>query len=166
MSEGTPNEGTPNPASVTGRSDSEVPAWVRESISEANKEAAKYRVERNSARDNEAAALKDKGDLETKLKDMSAERDSAVSELNKYKALVKAGFDVENIEEYADRVRGATAEELEADAKKLFDLLGPSKSRGSGYDHSQGRGSSDTTPLTPQTALAGFLKQQFEGLKR
>ena len=163
MPEGNEGTPTPNPSEQNSNRDA-LPEWAREALSKANNEAAKYRIERNDARDQLTKVLEDSAQADNKLKETEAAKAAAALELTKYKALLEAGFPGEDVAEFADRLNGTTDEELKADAKKLHTLFG-SKSR-SGYDRSQGMGATDNSPLTPQDALAGVIREAFGGLNR
>lgn len=155
--------GTPNPSEQN--SDREIPDWVREKLTKANNEAARYRTERNTARESETSALNAKAEADQKVSGAIEDRDQAVLELTKYKALLEAGFPGDAVAKYVGRLSGSTEDELKADAEELFQLFGGSGNH-SGYDRSQGLGSNDNSPVTPQNALAASIRQAFGELNR
>ena len=159
------NEGTPNPSEENSNREN-APQWARDAISKANNEAAKYRTERNTARDNETAALGEASSLKDSVNAVTAERDSARKDLLKLQTLLDLNLPTEHVSDALSLLQGDTEDELKANAEKIKNLLCSPTNSGSGFDPSQGRGAGSNSPTNPQTALAGFLKGQFEHIKR
>lgn len=101
----------------------EVPPEVRRALAKANREAESLRLKLREFED------RDKTELQ-KLTEahQSAARDAAEAraEAMRYRVAVAKGVPAE----LAERLRGQTAEELEADADKLLSLLGSSLANG------------------------------------
>jgi hypothetical protein len=111
-----------------------VPDWARKQISEANAEAAKYRTERNNIEAETKAKLT--ADFDTQFKTLSdeksaitAERDSAASELTKLKVALAAGIPGETAVEFAALLQGKDTDEMTAHATKLKEMFGAPKSQ-------------------------------------
>lgn len=125
---------TSNTPVVENKTPEVLPDWARKQISEANAEAAKYRTERNNIEAETKAALT--ADFDTQFKTLSdeksaitAERDSATSELTKLKVALAAGIPGETAAEFAALLQGKDNDELTAHAVKLKEMFGaPGKS--------------------------------------
>lgn len=112
-----PNAETPNPeASAGGEQEDTLPEWARKNLTKARSDAARYRTELREAQERlqgaktveefQAATT----DLNTKI--ASLEREVVARSYGLPDAL-------------ANRLQGATREELEADAKQLQQLIAP-----------------------------------------
>lgn len=136
---------------------SDAPEWVRESLSKANAEAAKYRTERNALRDEHTAALNQIGEL-TDAKQAAEDRAKAAElELLKYKVAVQANVPGALIA----RLQGSTEEEIRADAEALMKSIPSSPVKRTATDPSQGRGEPDAG-LSPGGA---FLAKALRGVR-
>lgn len=149
----------------TPQNTSELPEWARKAISDANSEAAAKRVELRTKTDELTAAL-------SKITEIGAEKDAAVkakadSELALLKLTVAlaAGIPGDKAAAMAERLKGATKEEIETDAKTLVETFGGNFENGAppAYDPSQGQSGTQTTG-TPEADMANFLKGEFSKL--
>jgi hypothetical protein len=120
-----------------------LPDWARKQISEANAEAAKYRTERNNIEAETKAALS--ADFDAQFKTLSdeksaitAERDSATSQLTKLKVALAAGVPGETAVEFAALLQGKDETEMTAHAAKLKEMFGSPKQRPVDLSHGAG----------------------------
>lgn len=109
----------------------ELPEWAREQITKANKQAAKYRTERNEAV--EAAKAEVVASFEPKIEELEAqiaEKDSEISsarhEVTRVKVALQAGIDAARALSFADLLKGDNEDELRSHAEELKELFGPS----------------------------------------
>ncbi|WP_226351475.1 MULTISPECIES: hypothetical protein [unclassified Pseudonocardia] len=85
----------------------------------------------------------------------------------RYRATVNAGVPLENVEDFASRLRGTDAAEITADAVELARMFtqtrpAPTGSTAHGVDHSQGRGNRrDAAPLDPANQLRDLIQAQL-----
>lgn len=124
----------------------ELPEWAREQITKANKQAAKYRTERNeaveAAKAEVAASFEPKiAELEAQLSEKDSELSSARHEVTRVKVALQAGIDADRTLSFADLLKGDTEDELRSHAEELKELFGsPSQESGTrgAVDPSQG----------------------------
>ena len=95
--------------------------------------------------------------------ELSTKADNAERELLRYKAAVKAGVAVDDIETFASRLQGNNAEELEADAAELKKLFASNGTPGNQTpqrkpDRSQGAGAAAAGPAQEFAAFMQNLK--------
>jgi hypothetical protein len=156
------DNGTPTP---TPQQTTDLPEWARQAISTANAEAAAKRVELRTKNDELTAA-------NSKITEIGAEKDAAVAAkaaadaaLLKLTVALAAGIPGDKAAAVAERLRGNTKEEIEADAKSLVDNFGVNlaPSAPSATDPSQGQGGNANSG-TPEADMANFLKGEFSRL--
>lgn len=142
------NDVTPATPPVKQATD-DLPTWVREKLSAANNEAAKYRTERNEYREQATAALNQVTEV-TNAKTAAEERAAAAEkELLKYRVALEAGVPGGLI----PRLQGSTEEEIRADAAALLEQIGSSiPVKQSATDPSQGKGDGKSAGLSPGAA--------------
>lgn len=124
----------------------ELPEWAREQITKANKQAAKYRTERNeaveAAKAEVAASFQPKiEELEAQLSEKDTEVCSARNEVVRLKVALQAGIDADRALSFADLLKGENEDELRSHAEELKKLFGePSQDSGKrgAVDPSQG----------------------------
>lgn len=120
------NEGTQG--DDVGQSGQELPDWARQQITDANAEAARYRVEKKEA----IEAFKQEN-IET-LRAKESEWDAKVLEVNesleaqkienlKLTAAVQSLAPNKKINDFAELLKGDTEDELQAHAEKLTELF-------------------------------------------
>jgi hypothetical protein len=148
---------TDNQPVVENKAPEVLPDWARKQISEANAEAAKYRTERNNIEAETKAKLT--ADFDTQFKTLSdeksaitAERDSAASELTKLKVALAAGIPGETAAEFAALLQGKDNEELTAHAMKLKEMFGSPNKTPRAIDPSHGASGKGATSGADQFA--------------
>lgn len=154
----TPTEPAPNPGGNTN----DLPQWARDAISKGNNEAATFRTQLREKTNELTAALDNFATLAGE-KDSAVERATvAETALLKLNVALNAGIPGDKAAVFAARLQGTTEDELKADADALKGAFG-TEVIPSATDPSQGRGA-DPTPNTPEAAMAGFLREQFESI--
>ncbi|MFG2850864.1 hypothetical protein ACGFZ9_09360 [Streptomyces mirabilis] len=147
MSDEKPNEETPSEETPPGQKpddasgaggqsnspDDELPDWARKELAKVRNEAAGYRTRLRDA-ETKLSEAKSPEEFEAALAEVKTK--NAELERSVLVTTVARKFDLP--EELAGRLRGATPEELEADAKALQVLLTPAAppSLGGGLDPS------------------------------
>jgi hypothetical protein len=146
-------------AKVTSSSD-ELPEWARKKLSEANAEAAKYRVKAQTVADEVRAELEQKHQAEFKsvLDEKStvlSERDTATSNFDKLVVALQAGIPGESAVEFSKLLQGSNTEEFQAHAESLKKMFNPG-TKPKATDPSQGL--NGTSGMDPADALAELFK--------
>ena len=151
-------ENTPEPQDTNS-----LPEWARKAISEANSEAAKYRVKAQQAADQTKAEVT--ASFTDQIKSLSdeksavlAERDNASSNYNKLVAALEAGVPGDTAVEFAALLQGTSADEYKAHAEKLKGMFGtPAKQKA--VDHTAGfNGKSE---VKPEDAFAALFQSKL-----
>ena len=137
----------------------DAPDWARKAISDANSEAAKYRVERNALKQQLDEVLGEKTQLTDTLAEAEKARDAANMELLRLRVALDAGIPGDRARTVAERLQGTTEDELKADASKLVQEFGLNKKNDRATDPSQGRGQSGPITNTPQAEFAHMMSQ-------
>lgn len=139
---------------------SELPEWGRKAISEANAEAAKYRIKAQSAADEARAQAQ--ADFDAKYKTVAdeksaitTERDQAATDLVKLKVALAAGVPGETAASFAELLKGNSEDELKTHAESLKNMFGVAGKSSAAVDLSHGftSGSSSTEPGDAFSAL-------------
>ncbi|OIR43201.1 hypothetical protein [Corynebacterium sp. NML120713] len=124
-----------------------LPDWVRDKLTKANNEAAKYRTEKNEAVEKakqEKEQLSEKvSQLEAALKEKGEEVQTERTEVEKLKAAIGAGIPTDKMITFAGLLKGETEEELVSHAeelKKLFVIEETTPAKSKATDPSQGSG--------------------------
>lgn len=138
----------------------ELPEWARKKLSEANAEAAKYRVKAQTVADEVRAELEKKHQEEFKsvLDEKStvlAERDTAASKFDKLVVALQAGIPGESAVEFSKLLQGSNEEEFKAHAESLKKMFNPG-TKPKATDPSQGL--NGTSGMDPADALAELFK--------
>lgn len=149
MSDPTP---TPNDAANIAQQATQAPAtgtqelpdWAKTKISEANAEAARYRVEKNQAVEQAQAALAT--EFEQKVAAAAAETETVRNDLSaaklesaKIKTAIEAGIPATKILQVADLLKGEDEAQLRSHADELKKLFGTADAQPP-IDPSQGSG--------------------------
>ena len=140
----------------------DLPEWGRKAISDANAEAAKYRVKANEVEASTRAAVT--AEFSEQLKAVSdeksaiaAERDTSVNNYLKLKTALAAGVPGDTAVEFAALLQGSNEDEYKAHAEKLMGMFNPVKAS-KAIDPSHGvQGSA--TGTTTDDAWAALMKQ-------
>ena len=141
----------------------DLPDWARKAISEANKEAASYRVKAGTVADEVRAEVT--ASFNDQIKSLSdeksavlAERDTASSNYHKLVAALEAGVPGDTAVEFAALLKGSTKEEYKEHANKLKGMFGTGKGQ-KAVDHTAGfNGKSESTP---EDAFAALFKSRL-----
>jgi len=135
-----------------------LPEWAQEKIREANREAAKYRVEKNDAVANATAALQ--AEFENKLSAAAEETRKAKEDLeartleyNKLLVALESRVPSDKALAFASALQGVTEDELKSHAKQLKSLFGNVDGKDLPIDPTQGTGS-NPLPLNGDPLLA------------
>ena len=144
MSDPTPNETTTNETQDQGS----LPQWARDQITEANAQAAKYRVEKNDAVEAAKSEVENEWKskyeaLEAQIADKDTEVNSSRTEVAKLKAALEAGIDSDKVVSFAALLQGSTEDELRSHAdevKSLFTTSAAPAGNPPAQDPSQGSG--------------------------
>lgn len=144
----------------------ELPEWARDQITKANKEAARYRVERNEAVE---AAKKEVSqqyesrvaELEAKLRDEQGFSADARRDVERLRVTIQAGIDSDKALAFSGLLQGENEDELRSHAdelKRLFSVepAGDS-SKGAAVDPSQGS-SGSPMPLNGDPLLEQVMR--------
>lgn len=152
-----PKPAAPAPAAPAAESN-ELPDWARKQISDANTEAANFRVQLKA----EKQAAKELRDqlvtLTTEHANVATTQASVQSDFDKLVTAIKAEVPHEHIFSFAKTLQGRTEDELSAHAVELKSMFSTPPSRA--VDRSQGQGSGPA-PLDPAGEFAKILKAQL-----
>lgn len=117
---------------TAGQNVNDLPDWGRKAISDANAEAAKYRIKANEVEAATRAAVA--AEFTEQLKAVSdeksaiaVERDTSVTNYTKLKTALAAGVPGDTAVDFAALLQGNTPEELMEHAEKLKNMFGTSK---------------------------------------
>ncbi|GGM64733.1 hypothetical protein GCM10012275_39170 [Longimycelium tulufanense] len=153
--------------STETETDNELPQWARDQITEANNEAARYRVRAREAADKARAEVRQEFEpqvsaLEDEKAALAADLDAARLDLVKLKAALNAGIPGESAAEFAELLKGSTEEDITAHAetvKAMFSAAGSVRPPRA-VDPSQGLGLDSTT--SPHDAFGAFLLSKLD----
>lgn len=142
----------------------ELPEWGRRAISEANAEAAKYRLKAQTAADEAVAKTKAEYDAQIKAlaeekTSIAGERDKAVTGLTKLQVAIAAKVPGEQAVDFAELLQGSTKEELAAHAEKLRSMFGTGASARA-TDPSQGLGGGGSVK-SPDALFAAMVQKNL-----
>ena len=155
-----------NDTPAPGQTREELPEWARKQISDANQEAAKYRVQVREKDTALQAALEENATLKNTAGTDKTAKEAAELNLLRINVALKAGIPGENAAAFAARLQGSTEDEIKSDAEALMNAFGSDAFTGAPHaatDPSQGRGSENNNATrSPEVAMAAFLKDAFE----
>lgn len=145
----------------------DLPEWGRRAISDANAEAAKYRLKAQTAADEAKAETKKEFDaqlqaLVSEKTAIAAERDNAVTGLTKLKVAIAAEVPGEQAVVFADLLKGSTEDELKAHATELKSMFGTPAGRQRATDKSQGAGGNASGVKTPAELFADMVQSNLK----
>lgn len=115
----------------------DLPEWAQKAIEKANKEAAKYRVRARDAADEVTKTLEAKHreeveSLREKYEGALFESESTKLRLTRQSVALEMGVPADKVAQFAERLRGESEEELRADAKELYSVMGLDDTRKTG----------------------------------
>lgn len=152
-----PKPAAPAPAAPAAEP-AELPDWARKQISDANSEAARFRVQLKAEKDARTS-------LEDQLVAINADKANATSsyasiqsDFDKLVTAIKAEVPHEHIFSFAKTLQGGSEDELSAHATELKSMFAIPTSRA--VDRSQGQGSGPA-PLDPAAEFAKILQAQL-----
>lgn len=115
-----------------------LPVWAQKKLSDANTEAARFRVAKNDA----LAANKALTDQITALTNEKATLQEQLStsgaDVLKFKAAISAGVPGDHLEQFSALLQGSTPDELTAHAEALKSMFGMTPASVPAQDPSQG----------------------------
>lgn len=140
-----------------------VPEWVREKLTKANNEAAKYRQRAKEASQQAQYEADEKYSAQIKeLTDAKASTDAELEnvrlEATKLKAALSVGIPGESASEFADLLKGSNEEEILSHAEKVKELFGASGKPARATDPTQGLDGGSATDLSAGAMLANFIR--------
>lgn len=149
---------------------SEEVARLTQAVSDANAEAAKYRVEKKDAV--EAAKQEVTESFNARIAELEAELNAKVTgaeedavtartDAAKLRATIKAGIDTEKALDFAELLKGETEDELVSHAETLKGLFSEDKApvtKQGATDPTQGQVGKNTLPLNGDPLLAAITK--------
>jgi len=144
-----------------------LPDWARRAISDANAEAAKYRLKAQTAAEEAKAETKKAYDdqlraLASEKTSISEERDKANIGLTKLKVAIAAEVPGEQAVVFADLLKGNTEDELKAHADQLKSMFGTPAGRQRATDKSQGAGGNASGVKTPAELFADMVQSNLK----
>lgn len=145
----------------------DLPEWGRRAISDANAEAAKYRLKAQTAADEAKAEVKAEYDKQlqavaSEKAAIAAERDTAVTGLTKLQVAITADVPGEQAVAFADLLKGSTREELVAHADQLKTMFGTPAGRQRATDRSQSAGGNASGVKTPAELFADMVQANIK----
>lgn len=151
-------------APVNNGNVNDLPEWGRRAISDANAEAAKYRLAAKTSADEAVAAARVEFDaqlqsLATEKTSIAGERDNAVTGLKKLQVAIAADVPGEQAVAFADLLKGTTEDELKAHAVQLKEMFGTPAGKQRPTDKSQSAGGNSASGVkTPAELFADMVQ--------
>lgn len=163
MSDEAVNETTEETTTEVTNTEETIPEWVREKLTKANNEAAKYRTKAKDAAQQAQFEAEEKFGPQIKaLTDektaLAVELENARLEHTKFKAALSVGIPGESASEFADLLKGSTEEEILAHAEKVKELFGASSKPARATDPTQGLDGGNATAQSAGAMLANFIR--------
>lgn len=159
----TQNTETPDaaPKAETKKSD-ELPDWARKQISDANSEAAKRRVELQTARDENRQLHEQVTTLSTKVSEFETVSSAVQTDFDKLVTAVQTLFPEKQAQvfTFAKTLQGSSGEELANHAADLNKMFGISAGPSPAVDRSQGLGTG-APASDPASEFAALFKSQL-----
>lgn len=138
-----------------------LPDWARQQITDANNEAAAFRVQLKEAKESRKA-------LEDKLAAANVEKVSATTLLStaqldfeRLVTVIKAEVPHQHMFAFAKTLQGNTEEELSTHATELKSMFGAAHAPSPAVDRFQGHGGGGTTKSDPASEFAKFMQAQL-----
>jgi len=149
---------TPAPTPQPPKASDELPEWARKQISDANQEAANYRVQLKTAKELLTTAQEQVSSLTSEKTQVATSLTSVQTDFDKLVTAVQTLVPEKPVFVFAKTLQGSNTEELTAHAAELKDMLGVSSS--AAVDRSQGQGSAAPSS-DPGSQFASFLQSQL-----
>lgn len=132
--------------------------WAQKLISDTRSEAADYRTRLRETAEAKAALEAELNELKPQYQTLSTEMEDLRLGSTKLEVALDAGLGGEQAVLFADRLRGTTREELQADAEKALKLFQQPNNR-SATDPTQGLGSAPKPTI--DEIMGDFFTQQL-----
>lgn len=164
MSEEAVNETTvEETTSEVTNTEETIPEWVRDKLTKANNEAAKYRTKAKDAAQQAQFEAEEKfsaqiSTLTDEKAAIAAELENARLEFTKFRAALSVGIPGESASEFADLLKGSTEEEILSHAEKVKELFGVSAKPARATDPTQGLDGGNVTGQSAGAMLANFIR--------
>lgn len=149
----------PKPAAPAPAAEStDLPEWARKQISDANSEAANFRVQLKAEKQ-AAKELRDQmAELTAQQSTVASSQASVQSDFDKLVTAIKAEVPYDHIFSFAKTLQGSTEDELSAHAAELKSMFAIPASRA--VDRSQGQGGVPSQ-VKPADEFAKILQDQL-----
>lgn len=151
---------------------SDLPTWAQDLIRNLRDESASARVEKREAVERAIRETTDKltadhtatvNRLNSELTSLEGKNTELTVKELRLSATLNLGVDGPDALDFADRLRGETAEEIKADAERAKALYRPSDKRTLATDPSQGHGAgSDTENSSVDEEFGNFILGQLD----
>lgn len=140
---------------------SELPQWAQNKLTNARKEAAKYRTKAKNAYDEGfEKARSEHAEAYSQLQEQHEDTVYRLSEaelsMTRYKVALESGVEPGKVNEFAGRLQGEDEDALREDAKRLSETFGLSQPKGRQPDYSQAAGN---TPLNGDPLLESVKRK-------
>lgn len=155
VSEDTATEQTEQVEQEEPQEVGDLPQWAQNKLTNARREAAKYRTKAKAAYDEGyEKARGEHADAYTQLQEQHEDTVFKLAEaelsMKRYKVALETGVEPGTVDEFASRLQGEDEDSLREDAKRLSEVFGLSKPKGRKPDYSQAAGN---TPLNGDPLL-------------
>jgi chromosome segregation ATPase len=150
---------TPAPTPPPVKVSDELPEWARKQISDANQEAANYRVQLKTAKDLLASVQEQVSSLTTEKTQVDSSLNSVQADFDKLATAVQVLLpDNPKVFTFAKTLQGSTEAELTAHAAELKTMFNVASS--AAVDRSQGQGAG-SVESSPGDVFAALLKSNL-----
>jgi hypothetical protein len=154
-----PKPAAPAPAAPAAESN-ELPDWARKQISDANTEAANYRVQLKAEKQ-AAKELRDQmAEMANQHASSASTQASIQSDFDRLVTAIQAEVPHEHIFSFAKTLQGSNEDELKTHATELKSMFGISSGPARAVDRSQGQGGSGVDN-SPAAEFARLLQAQL-----
>lgn len=155
----TPQPVVPKPQAPQAEPN-ELPAWARKQISDANTEAAEFRVQLKEAK-KASKELQDQIAATAASQAAAASSNASIqSDFDRLVTAIKSEVPHEHIFSFAKTLQGSNEEELLSHATELKSMFGISHGPVRAVDRSQGQGG-EPKPATPAETFAQMISDQM-----
>ncbi|WP_078344712.1 hypothetical protein [Mycobacteroides chelonae] len=148
----------PTPQTPANPQSADLPEWARKQISDANQEAANYRVQLRNTENDRNALAEQVASLNTEKAQVAAALSERQSDFDKLATAVSALVPDKPIFAFAKTLQGTTSDELTAHAGELQKMFGTPIS--AAVDRSQGLGNGSPAS-DPASQFASIIQSHF-----